>query len=98
MSTEATNKQLTDIEKGQIIALRGQMKHEEIGNELDRSKSIVTSFLSHLDKYGNINNLPHPGTPCKTSKTADRRIIRTIMTDTHIPLVELYNDIIPNIS
>jgi len=98
MSTEATNKPLTDIEKGQILALRGRMKHEDIGDELGRSKSTVTSFLDRLDKRGNVNNLPHPGAPRKTSKTADRRIVRAAMANTRVPLAELRKDIVSNVS
>jgi len=84
--------ELTDFQKGEIVALRVSKSHREIGHQLGIPHRTVSSFLELYDQRNLINNLPHPGAPHKLSAADIRYIVRTAESQTRIPLAELRVD------
>jgi hypothetical protein len=81
--------QLTDFQKGEIVALRDSMSHREIGRELDIPHRTVSSFLERYDQRKSADNLPHPGAPRKLSTADIRYLVRTVESETRVPLAEI---------
>jgi transposase len=91
-------KQLTNFQKGRIVALKDLMSHRKIGIRLKIPHQTVSSFLERLATRGSIENLHRSGAPRKTSISDDRYIVRTAECNTRIPLAELRTETITNIS
>jgi transposase len=91
-------KELTDFQKGEILALKGLMSHQKIGVRLDIPRETITDFLKRVEIRDSIENIPRPGAPRKTSNSDDRYIVRTAECNTRIPLKELRADTISNVS
>ena len=91
-------KELTDFQKGEIVALIDLMSHRDIGIRLNIPHQTVTSFLKRLATRGSVENIHRPGAPRKTSNSDDRYIVRTAERNTRIPLTELRAETISNIS
>jgi transposase len=81
--------QLTDFQKGEIVALRDSMSHREIGRQLDIPHRTVSSFLERYDQRKSADNLPHPGAPRKLSTADIRYLVRTVESETRVPLAEI---------
>ena len=88
----ARRTELTDFQKGEIVALRGSKSHREISRQLAIPHRTVSSFLECYDQRDSIENLPHPGAPRKLSAADIRYIVRTVESQTRIPLAELRVD------
>src|SRR5436309_11344287 len=84
--------ELTDFQKGEIVAHRGLMSHREIGCQLGIPHRTVSSFLERYDQCGSVDNLPRPGVLRKLSTADIRYIVRTAESQTQIPLTELCVD------
>jgi len=82
-------KQLTDFQKGEIVALSAAKNPSNIGHELNVPRKTVDNFLRRYQKRGSMENLPWPGRPRSTSVTGDRWLARVAMTETRLPLQEL---------
>ena len=82
-------KQLTNVQKGGIIALSQHYKPARIGRELSIPRKTVDSFLNRFQQRSSVENLPRSGRPRKTSSTGDRWLKRTVLTETKLPLQEL---------
>jgi len=82
-------KQLTNVQKGGIIALGQHYKPARIGRELSIPRKTVDSFLNRFQQRSSVENLPRSGRPRKTSSTGDRWLKRTVLTETKLPLQEL---------
>src|SRR5947207_3724235 len=91
-------KELTDFQKGEIVALIDLMSHRDIGIRLNISHQIVTSFLKRLATRGSVENIHRPDAPWKTFNSDDRYIVHTAERNTRIPLTKLHAEIISNIS
>jgi len=85
------HKELTDIQKAQIIVLGRHENPTEIGKELHIPRRTVSSFLQRYKNRGSMENLPLPGRPRETSATADRWLVRTALDKSKLPLKELKN-------
>ena len=92
MDSQQQRHELTDFQKGEIVALRGSMSHREIGRQLGIPHRTVSSFLKRYDQRGSIDNLSRPGAPRKLSTADIRYIVRTAESQTRIPLTELRVD------
>jgi transposase len=90
--------ELTAFQKGEIIALASEHSHAEIATRLGIPRSTITYFLQRVRNRGSVDNIHRPGRPRKTSKSADRLLIRNAEVDTHIPLQQLKNAINIDIS
>jgi len=67
-------KQLTDFERGQIVALKSTgLSHQKIAIEIKRSKSAVTYFLANRENHGKIKR---SGRPPKVTPRDRRSILR----------------------
>ena len=88
MSPEPHYRELTDIQKGEIIALSHHYKDTEIGNELNIPRTTVESFLKRFREWGSAENHSRPGRPRKTSITSDQYLTRAALKETKLPLQE----------
>jgi len=84
-------KELSDIQKAQIVALAPGFSHAEIGTQLNIQRPTITKFLQRFKSRDSIENLPRPGRPRKTSETRDRWIVRNAESETRVPLKKLKN-------
>jgi transposase len=82
-------KELTDFQKGEIVGLRENYTHREIGRRLSIPHSTVSAFLNRLAKRNTHENLPRPGAPRKTSLSDDRYLVRSAQSNTRQPLAQL---------
>ena len=83
--------ELTDIQKGAILALVPFYSHAEIGTQLNIPRTTITSFISRTRDRNSITNLPRPGRPRKLSDSAIRYLVRNAESETHVPMKELKN-------
>ena len=60
--------ELTDIQKGTILALIPYYSYTEIEVQLGIPHSTISSFISSTQKCKSIENLPRPGRPQKLSE------------------------------
>ena len=84
-------KELSDIQKAQIVALEPGFSHAKIGAQLNIQRPTITKFLQRFKSRDSIENLPRPGRPRKTSETGDRWIVRNAESETRVPLKKLKN-------
>src|SRR5204863_8609960 len=91
MSPARQRKELTEFQKGGIVALSHDKNPPEIGNDLHIPRQTVFSFLKRFNQRQYTENLPRPGLPRETSTTADRWLIRTSLDKTKLPLKELHD-------
>ena len=98
MSTSPQRTELTDFQKGEIIALRKLMSHREIGRRLDIPHRTVSSFLTRFDLRQSIENLLRPEASQKLSESDKCYIIHTAKLNTRIPLAELQKQMNCNVS
>ena len=89
MPPEPQRKELTDLQKGEIVALSHHYKLARIGRELSIPWKTVDSFLNRFQQYGSAENLLRSGRPRKTSITRDRWLKRTVLMKIKLPLQEL---------
>ena len=82
-------KELTDFQKGQIVALDPIYSQNEIGRQLGISQQTISAFLIRYHERHSINNLPHPGAPRKTTPATDRYLVRSAESETRQPLAQL---------
>jgi hypothetical protein len=68
--------ELSDFHKGEILALEPHFSHAVIGRQLAIPRQRIVDFIERSKSRESIENLPRPGRPWKTSKTADRWLIR----------------------
>lgn len=92
MLEELRRKELTEFQKGEIVALRHFYSHREIGRQLNIPHSTVSAFLDRLDVRENHENLHHTGRPRKTTRSDDRYFIHSAESDTRQPLERLRID------
>lgn len=81
--------ELTEFQKGEIVALSHDKKPPQIGNDLHIPRQTVLSFLKRLNQRQSTENLHRSGRPRKTTATADRWLVRTALAETRLPLKEL---------
>jgi len=90
---------LTEFEKGQIVALKEKsLSFSEIGKILSRPKSTVLSFYNRFQKRGDVKNLPMPGRHKIIHTRTHRRLVREFKKARHLPLSELRNEVAPHAS
>src|SRR5579862_2132358 len=82
-------KELTEFQKGEIVALSYDKNDTDISNNLHIPQQTVVSFLQRFNKHQFSENLHRSGRPRKTSATADRWLIRTVLEKTKLLLKEL---------
>ena len=83
--------ELTDYEKGAIVALSRHFSHAEIANELGRPRRTVSNFLQRTRERGSIENLPRAGRPRKLSDSDVRLLVRDAEKESRVPFRELAN-------
>jgi len=83
--------ELTDVQKGAILALIPLYTHAEIGARLGIPRTTITSFVSRTKERESIDNLPRPGRPRILSDTAVRYLVRNAESQTRVPLKALRN-------
>jgi len=92
---------LTEFEKGQIVALKEKsLSFTEIGSGkiLSRPKSTVLSFYNRFQKRGDVKNLPIPGSNKIIDTRTHRCLVRECEKARHLPLSESCNEVAPHAS
>src|SRR5690348_6917572 len=89
---------LTDFQKGQILALASSCSQQEIHEKLSIPCSTISDFLQRFRRRQSIENLSHPGRPRKTTNRTDRLIIRTALTHPRLPLRDITDHDLINVS
>ena len=82
-------KELTEFQKGEIVALSHHENDSQIGSELHIPRQTVIGFIKRYNLRKSSQNLPRSGRPRKTSARADRWLVREALTETTLPLKEL---------
>jgi transposase len=83
--------ELTDAQKGAILALRPLHSYAEIEAQLGIPHSTSFSFVTRAQERESIENLPRPGRPRKLSNTTIRYLARNAEANSHVPFKELRN-------
>ena len=83
--------ELTDVQKGAILALRPLYSYAEIETQLGIPHSTIFSFVNCAQKRESIENLPRPGRPRKLSNTTIRYLVHNAKSETRVPFKELRN-------
>src|SRR6266496_4737657 len=96
MSTQC--KQLTDVQKGEILALKENESQRKIATKLKIPQQTIQDFLQQFKKHGTHENLPHPGQPHVTTKTQDQELCNTAITQPRIQYNKLQELLKLNIS
>ncbi len=86
MSPKLHHRELTDIQKGEIIALSHYYKDTEIENELNIPQTTVESFLKWFREWSSAENYSQSGRPRKTSIISDQYLTRAALKETKLPL------------
>jgi IS30 family transposase len=77
VSPEKSRKQLTDFEKGQIIAWRDSGEtYRKIAERLGRSSQTIADFVKKHEATNDVSRLSGSGRKRKTDDRVDRRILR----------------------
>jgi len=84
-------RELTDVQKGAILALEPLYSHAEIGAQLDIPRTTITSFVNRTRERESIENLPRPGRPRKLSDADVRYLVRNAESEARVPFKELQN-------
>ena len=67
--------ELSEFQKGEIIALSRFYADLEVGRQLSIPHATVSAFLNRYANRKNYDNLPHPGRPRKTSDVDNRFLV-----------------------
>jgi len=84
--------ELSEFQKGEIVALSHLYPHREIGRQLDIPHSTVSAFLNRYADRENCDNLPHTGRPHKTTSSDNHYLVRSAESNTSQPLAQLRLD------
>jgi transposase len=77
VSPEKSRKQLTNFEKGQIIAWQDSGEtYREIAERLGRSPQTIADFVKKYESTNDISRLPGSGRKRVTSDKLDKRILK----------------------
>jgi len=76
--------ELTDVQKGAILALEPLYSHAKIGAQLDIPHTTITSFVNRTRERESIENLPRPGRPRKLSDADVRYLVHNAESEAHV--------------
>ena len=76
--------ELTEFQKGDIVALAEQFSHEDIGTQLGIPQRTVSNFLQCFNKCHFIDNASRLDRLCKMSNSADCFLVQTALSNTHL--------------
>lgn len=85
----AKQHELTDFQKGEIIALASHFSRSDISRQLRVPRQTISSFLTRYNKHGSTENIQRHGRPRKTSSVNDRHIVNIAESHSRIPLTEI---------
>jgi len=89
MLQQPQREELSDFQKGEIVALSDLYSHREIGRKLSIPHSTVSAFLNRYHDHENPANLYHTGRPRKTTSSDDHYLKHSANIDTSQALTEL---------
>jgi transposase len=86
--------QLSQFEKGQIIALWDQkLSKKEIAKKLKRARSTIRSVIERFDTSNSTERKKGSGRPRKTTKAQDRIIKRIALKKRFLPAIKIGNEL-----
>ena len=89
MNPSPERRELTEFQKGEIVEGCKVHKQAEVARELGIPRRTVSSFMSRYRQRKSPTNLPHPGAPRKLSRSDIQYLVRTVESDTKMPLAEI---------
>ena len=92
MPGQPPQSELSNFQKGQIVALSASYSAQEIGRRLDIPHSTVSAFLQRYADRENYDNIHPTGRPRKTTSRGDRYLVRSAEANTCQPLTQLRLD------
>jgi transposase len=90
--------QLTDADKGKILAYIEDMSAEQVAQKMRRDPTTIRRFLAKYRKTKKIENLPRSGRPQALSKREKVVLQREAIKERHKPLRDIINDLKLNCS
>ena len=87
----ATRSELTDVQKGAILALIPLYSHAKIGARLGIPRRTISNFVARTRKRKSYENLCHPGRPRILSSADVRYLARNAEANTRVHFKELGN-------
>ena len=91
-------KELTDAQKGAILALIPFCTHAEIGAQLGIPRGTISRFVERAQKCDSIENLPRPGRQWKLTNTAVHYLVCNTEANSCVSFKELQNLINADVS
>jgi len=92
MPEQPQRSELSDFQKGEIVALSASYSAREIGRRLAIAHSTVSAFLQHYADRENYDNIYTAGRPRKKTSRGDRYLVRSAEANTSQPLAQLRLD------
>lgn len=88
-----TRTQMTDFEKGRVLAYAKTLNAAKIAKELGRDPSTIRRFLAKYKKTGKSENLPRSGRPRVLGDQDKSLLIHEVTEKRHAPLREIVNNL-----
>jgi len=83
--TDTQRKELTDLQKGEILALDAEHESQrKMSKKLKIPRQTIQNFLQRFKKRGTHENLPRSGRPHITTKTQDQELCHTALSQPRI--------------
>ena len=78
-------KELTDLQKGEILALKGEKKSQRsIAKKLKIPRPTIQKFLQRFKKRDTHENLPRSGRPHVTTETQDQELCNAALNQPYV--------------
>ncbi|KAF8470735.1 hypothetical protein BDZ91DRAFT_718874 [Kalaharituber pfeilii] len=96
---ENTRRELSDVEKGRIIALLEQnLSYGQIARIMNRSRSTISSFSQRYKDRGTHENAPRSGRPRKIDEATGNAILDAVKHDPKIARQAIIDTVAPSIT
>lgn len=89
----STRTQMTDFDKGRVLAYSKTLNATQIAKELGRDPSTIRRFLAKYKKTGKSENLPRVGRPRVLSDYDKSLLINEVIKKRRAPLCEIINNL-----
>jgi len=85
--------QMTDKEKGMVLALVSMMSAEQVAHKIGRDLTTVRRFLAKYKRTKKITNLPRSGRPPALKKQEKTTILKKVLKERCKPLCSIVKDL-----
>src|SRR5581483_79234 len=85
--------QLTDEDKGKILAYIENMSAEQVAEKMGRAPSTIRRFIAKYERTGKIENLPRSGRKPLLSGEEKKVLIQEVIKNRRKPLKDILNSL-----